>query len=152
MEPDRGLRGEDLVSIAMTFMDYTFKSPWRQEITTAKIQITEQAYKWQWRLLPCINAFQTASDLKQIQQAATVRAASSSCSTSSRDGGHICVDSVTASDPRADTVWAVTQKQQPRPIFKKRQQVSFYPTFLSAFNVSELPEEELLQFPVAGGD
>lgn len=68
-EPDWGQRGEDLVSMAMTFMDYTFKSPWRQEITTAKIQITDQAYKWQWRLLPCINAFQTTSDLQQIQQA-----------------------------------------------------------------------------------
>lgn len=25
------------------FMDYTFKSPWRQEISTAKIQITGEA-------------------------------------------------------------------------------------------------------------
>lgn len=44
-KPDGGRRGEDLVSMAMTFMDYTFKSPWRQEITTAKIQITDQTYK-----------------------------------------------------------------------------------------------------------
>lgn len=44
-KPDGEQRGEDLVSMAMTFMDYTFKSPWRQEITTAKIQITDQTYK-----------------------------------------------------------------------------------------------------------
>lgn len=34
---------EGTVSVATAFMDYTFKSPWRQEITTAKIQITAKA-------------------------------------------------------------------------------------------------------------
>lgn len=34
---------EARVSRVTAFMDYTFKSPWRQEISTAKIQITGEA-------------------------------------------------------------------------------------------------------------
>lgn len=65
-EPDWGQRGEELVSMATTFMDYKYKSPQRQEITTAKMQIAKQAQKRQYRLLPCINTFQITSDLQQI--------------------------------------------------------------------------------------
>lgn len=56
----------ELVSLATTFMDYNNKSPWRQEITTAKIQIRGRVHKWQWRLLARLNPFQTMSDLQRI--------------------------------------------------------------------------------------
>lgn len=56
------------VSVATAFMDYTFKSPWRQEITTAKIQITGEAQEQQWRLLACMK---THFELHQPSQHAT---------------------------------------------------------------------------------